>query len=88
MRREKLWGWENVEDEVSFFFFLSRGILYLTLITIVNYIFRKKKEKFAEVNRANIVYVKLLLNLIDRNTFLSYVFFPRNIFLTKNLRID
>lgn len=54
----------------------------------MNYIFRKKKEKFAEVNRANIVYVKLLLNLIDRNTFLSYVFFPRNIFLTKNLRID
>lgn len=32
-------GWENVEDEVSFFFFLSRGILYLTLTIIIDYIF-------------------------------------------------
>lgn len=47
----------------------------------MNYIFRKKKEKFAEVNRANIVYVKLLLNLIDRIVILFYrMFFSPVIF--------
>lgn len=64
-----------------FFFSFSRNFIFNFNNNYRLYFFIKKKEKFAEVNRVNIVYVKLLLNLINRIVTLFYrMFFPPIIF--------
>lgn len=52
--------------------------------------FSKKKGKVCRSKSCKYRVCEIIVkfNWSNRNTFLSYVFFPRNIFLTKNLRID